>query len=33
MGVALGALIIGSLGTYAYRRVVSVPPLQVLREL
>jgi putative ABC transport system permease protein len=33
MGIALGAVIIGSLGTYACRRVVSVPPLQVLREL
>ena len=33
MGIALGAAIIGSLGTYACRRVVSVPPLQVLREL
>jgi len=26
-------VIIGLLGTYACRRVVSVPPLQVLREL
>ena len=33
IGIALGAVIIGSLGTYACRRVVSVPPLQVLREL
>ena len=33
MGIALGAVIIGSLGTYACRRVVWVPPLQVLREL
>ena len=33
MGIVLGAVIIGLLGTYACRRVVSVPPLQVLREL
>ena len=32
-GIILGALIIGSLGTYACRRVVYAPPLQVLREL
>ena len=32
-GIALGAVIIGSLGIYACRRVVSVPPLQVLRDL
>ena len=33
LGVVLGAVIIGSLGTYACRRVVYAPPLQVLREL
>ena len=33
LGIILGSLIIGSLGTYACRRVVSAPPLQVLREL
>lgn len=33
LGIVLGAMIIGSLGTYACRRVVYAPPLQVLREL
>ena len=32
-GLVLGALVIGGLGTYTCRRVVSVPPIQVLREL
>lgn len=33
LGIVMGALIIGCLGTYACRRVVYAPPLQVLREL
>ena len=33
MGIGLGAIIIGGLGTFACRRVVSAPPLKVLREL
>lgn len=32
-GIALGGGIIGVLGTFACRKVVAVPPLQVLREL
>jgi putative ABC transport system permease protein len=33
VGILSGALIIGCLGVYSCRRVVSTPPVMVLREL